>query len=221
MLSSLLLLTACTSRPLTPAEVDLVAGIHGPSLNVAPVRITDAPVVGMTVREFPRRPRTTCRERMLPVDDAPTFQARTAGVVIEETAYMRPEYALPDYAADTAAGAPSLPAIMFFVHEMTHVWQWQNRAVTGYSPARAATEHVGPQDPYLFDDASGRRFLDYPFEQQASLVEEYLCCAIVDPGGARTARLRALVGQALPLTRVPDAAALPWDRPADLDGACR
>jgi hypothetical protein len=64
--------------------------------------------------------------------------------------HVRPEYHLPDYVAPRE-GRRSLAAAMFFAHEMTHVWQWQNRAVTGYHPFRAFSEHVRIEDPYLFD----------------------------------------------------------------------
>ena len=66
---------------------------------------------------------------------------------------------------------------MFFAHEMTHVWQWQNRGVTGYHPFRAFAEHRSTKDPYLFDSDGPHQFLDYGYEQQASLVEEYSAAA--------------------------------------------
>jgi hypothetical protein len=87
---------------------------------------------------------------------------------------------------------------MFLAHEMTHVWQWQNRGLTGYHPARAFVEQVAVDDPYLFAE-DGRRFLDYGYEQQASLVEEYLCCATLAPEGARTERLRRLLREVMPV----------------------
>jgi hypothetical protein len=113
------------------------------------------------------------------------LQTRTAGIVLFNTLHVRPEYHLPDYVTPRE-GRRSLAAAMFFAHEMTHVWQWQNRAVTGYHPFRAFSEHARIEDPYLFDPREDRRFLDYGYEVQASLVEEYVCCRAVDPRGART-----------------------------------
>ena len=58
-------------------------------------------------------------------------------------------------------------AMMLFAHEMVHVWQWQNRHVTGYHPLKAAQEH-NAVDPYLFDLSQAPKFLDYGFEQQGA-----------------------------------------------------
>jgi hypothetical protein len=88
--------------------------------------------------------------------------------------------------------------------------------VTGYHPFRAFSEHVRIEDPYLFDPQDDRRFLDYGYEVQASLVEEYVCCRAVDPRGARTARLERLIGQVMPVTPLQSRAdavteVIPWE----------
>jgi hypothetical protein len=72
-------------------------------------------------------------------------------------------------------------------------------ATTGYHPFRAFAEHRNTKDPYLFDSDGRHRFLDYGYEQQASLVEEYVCCRALDPEGDRTARLERLLRQSMPL----------------------
>ena len=106
----------------------------------------------------------------------------------------------------------SLGAAMYLVHELTHVWQWQNRARTGYTPLRVGAEHTRSADPYLFDTDANARFLDYGYEQQASLVEEYLCCQVLDPEGARTGRLHALLSQVMNPGDLPQVGViLPWD----------
>ncbi|MBM2577860.1 hypothetical protein JQC91_16250 [Jannaschia sp. Os4] len=204
-LALLLVLAAC-GRPLTEAERALLAPIHGPSLDTAPIRIQSSPTVGVFPITYPARPRTTCRERIGPPPKTDVITGRTAGIVLFQRLFLRPDIARPDWAALDPAPegsdeppALNLAAAMFFVHEMTHVWQWQNRAVTGYHPSKAFSEHLTTDDPYLLDGEGTARFLDYGYEQQATLVEEYLCCATLDPDGARTARLHALVGQALPV----------------------
>ncbi len=209
----LVLALAACGRPLTEGETRLAKALHGDTLDTARVRVLENGIVGVTSRTYPVRPRTTCRERILPPAEAPTFTARTAGVVLGQTMNIRPDWYLPDY-TEMPGGEMSLVAAMFFAHEITHVWQWQNRAVTGYSPFRAATEHGFGADPYLFDAATARPFLDYGYEQQASIVEEYVCCATLDPGGARTARLRALLSEAMPVSALPLAGRqvrVPWD----------
>ena len=215
-------LTAC-GRPLTQAEAAYMADLQGESFDASAVRIVENPVIGLGTRTYPARPQTTCRERIWPPPDGPTIEARTAGIVLFNTMHVRPEFSLPDYVAPRE-GRRSLAAAMFFAHEMTHVWQWQNREVTAYHPFRAFTEHARIEDPYLFDPQDARRFLDYGYEVQASLVEEYVCCRAVDPSGARTARLERLIGQVMPVTPLQSRAdtvteVLPWDG-ADLRGVC-
>jgi len=219
-LAVLLLLAAC-GRALTGAETELAASLFGPTLDPAPVRLVDVGLVGAVARRYPVRPRLTCRERIGPPPTADSFLARAGAVALWQRVLFRPDVFLPDYAA-RRDGAVNLAAAMFLVHELTHVWQWQNRALTGYSPWRAATEHFGAADPYLFETAGATRFLDYGFEQQASLVEEYLCCRTLDPLGARTARLDGLLREVLPLPPLPPApqpARLPWAG-ARTEGIC-
>lgn len=194
----LLLTTACT-RPLTDAETALTAQLHGPTLDTAPIQITQNPTIGLFPITFDTRPRATCRERIGPPRTG-RITAATGGVVLFEKLLLSPRAYLPDYAATYGPDAViDLPAAMFFVHEMTHVWQWQNRDLTGYHPSRAFTEQVTIDDPYLFDDTVQQPFLQYGYEQQASLVEEYLCCATLDPDGARTERLKTLLRQVMPV----------------------
>jgi hypothetical protein len=222
LLIVLLTLAAC-GRPLTEAEAAYMADLQGESFDAAAVRIARNPVIGLGTRIYPARPQITCRERIWPPPDGPTIEARTAGIVLFNTMHVRPDFYLPDYVAPRE-GRRSLAAAMFFAHEMTHVWQWQNRAATAYHPFRAFSEHVRIEDPYLFDPQDDRAFLDYGYEVQASLVEEYVCCRAVDPRGARTRRLERLIGQVMPVTPLQSRAdavteVVPWED-ADLRGVC-
>lgn len=215
----LLLLLAACGRPLTPHEADLASRLFGPTLETGAVRYHRNPLIGLATHRFAARPRTTCRERILPPPEGAVIEGRVAGVALGNHITVRPDLFAADYARD-AEGRMSLAAAMFLVHELAHAWQWQNRALTGYSPLRVSREHRAGADPYLFDPDTNPRFLDYGYEQQASLVEEYLCCRVLDPEGARTARLHALLGQvmrpgALPAARV----VLPWSG-VDPRGIC-
>jgi len=70
--------------------------------------------------------------------------------------------------------------------------------------------------------ATQTRFLDYPFEQQGAIVEEYVCCRALDPGGARTRRLHAMLKGVFPLERLTapqPAAYVPW-KGAKTRGIC-
>ena len=200
-----LVLAAC-GRPLTPAERDYMAALQGADFDPDPVRIVENPLVGLVTLRYPARLQTTCRERVAPPPETAIVEGRTAGMVLFNTLHVREDVFVPDY-VEMPDGRQHLYAAMFFAHEMTHVWQWQNRGLTGFHPLRVAREHVRVEDPYLFDDSSGRRFLDFGYEAQASLVEEYVCCRAVDPQGARTTRLEQLIGQVMPVT--------PWQTRAD------
>ena len=218
-LALMLLLTAC-GRELAEGERALAEGLFGETLDTAPVRVVENGFVGTVSRVYPTRPRTTCRERILPPDDSPTFTARAAGMVLWNHIHIRPDIMRADYARNPD-GSMGLVAAMFIAHEMTHVWQWQNRQLTGYSPMRGGAEHFQGADPYLFDAEANARFLDYGYEQQASLVEEYICCRALDPTGARTARLERLLNPVMPVAglSLPDDVVLPWPE-GDFRGIC-
>lgn len=175
-----------------------MAGLQGESFDPGPVRILENPFVGINSITYPARPRTTCREQILPPPEGDTVTASTAGIVLFRHLHTSDGFYLDDYIA-RPDGQLNLVAAMFFAHEMTHVWQWQNRALTGYHPARAFAEHLRTEDPYLLDGPTEYGFLDYGYEQQGGLVEEYVCCRALDPHGARTARLHALLSDVMPI----------------------
>ena len=218
----LVVLSAC-GRPLTEAEHRFMAELQ-PELDTGHLRIVEAPFVGLRGHERPVRPRSTCRELILPPPEGETVVARTAGMTGFRRIWVSPDYYLEDY----LAGYPQelrLLAAMFFAHEMTHIWQWQQRDVTGYHPLRGASEHWVSVDPYLFDVPSELPdFLDFDYEHQASLVEEYVCCRALDPGGARTTRLERILRPYLELEPIsarmsrPDVL-MPWEG-AEIRGIC-
>lgn len=208
---------ACATRTLTSGEAALLAPLHGATLDAGRVRLTEAPIVGAFPITYDARPPVTCRERIAP-PQVGRVETRAAGIALFDRLLLSPAVARPDFAP---AGVPlDLGAAMFLAHEATHVWQWQNRRITGYSPLAAFAEQLLVDDPYLFA-LDGRPFLDHGYEQQASLVEEYLCCATLDPEGARTARLRDLLAPALPVAPPSTFArtvTLPWT--AKVEGIC-
>ncbi len=223
ILIAMTLLVAACGRPLTPSEAAFMADLQGDTFDPTPVRIARNPLVGVFTQTYPTRPPTTCRERIFPAPTTPTISAQTGGITFFNTVHLREDLVIDDYTR-FPDGTRSLIASMFFAHEMTHVWQWQNRAVTGYHPFRAFAEHASIEDPYLFSNDDARAFLSYGYEQQASLVEEYVCCRATDPRGARTARLEALIGQAMPVTPLRERADstptyLPWED-APIAGIC-
>ncbi len=221
-LVAFLLLTAC-ARGVTDAEAVLMGDVMGDSLDTSEVRLIEVGVIGLRTRTYPTRPQVTCREKIAPPIDGPTFQTRTAGVVAWTHVMTNPDWTLPNY----AEGYPeriNLVAAMYFAHEMVHVWQWQNRAVTGYSPFRGLAEHQPGTDPYLFDPDQEIDFLAMGYEQQASLVEEYICCRTLAPDAPRTQRLYETLSAVMPVQH-PTQTPRPVEvagvyRDADLVGIC-
>lgn len=223
ILPLLLVLLAACGRPVTEAEAGFLDTLHGPSLNARAVRLVDGVLIGNISHWRPARPQVACRERIFPAPGADAVRTSTAALVLYQTGFFRRDL----YGRDFLDGWPErlpLAHAMLFAHEMTHVWQWQNRALTGYSPLRAANEHVPGGDPYLFDITRARAFLDYSDEQQGALVEEFVCCRALDPGGARTRRLYDILRPVFPAiaaqSPVPRAnVALPWAG-AETEGIC-
>lgn len=207
-----LLLAAC-GRTLTPAEQAFARAFHGPDIDPATVRFHQG-LAPEHPRIIPERPRLTCQERIWPPWRSKSVEVTTGAMALFQSVHYRADLYRTDFLADLPE-VLDLPDAMLFAHEMIHVWQWQNRATTGYHPIRAALEHVGSPDPYLFDPSEVRPFLAYGWEQQGSIMEEYVCCRALDPDGARTQRLHDMLSEHfdLPAPGRPLASAirLPWD----------
>ena len=144
-------------------------------------------------------------------------------MVLGERMFTAPRIYREDFLPGYPERAP-LPYAMLLAHEMVHVWQWQNRDLTGYAPFRAAAEQVRSDDPYLFAFDENRSFLDYGYEQQGAIMEEFVCCRALDPAGARTERLFGMLREVFPgiarQSPVPeDGIWLPWEG-TETEGIC-
>jgi len=219
-LALILFLAAC-GRPLTTGETALLSQLYGESFATERARLHNGALVGSVTFKRKKRPRLTCRERIFPEGRDEIVTTSPAAVALFNHVF----FSKPFFSKDYMHGYPesmSLYAAMLLAHEATHIWQWQNRATTGYHPLKAAAEHSAVDDPYLFEIKTDNRFLDYPYEQQASLVEEYVCCTALDPDAPRTARLHAMLSEALPLQNIhiPQKVSLPWNG-AETRNICR
>ena len=217
---ALLLLVSC-GRQMTPGEVDFIRSLQGPDFDPTPVRLFDD-LAYAALQTVPVRPRLTCQQRIYPPPEGPTIRVRTQAMTIFRGVHFGENVYLDDFMAGWPDRLP-LPYAMLLAHEMVHVWQWQNRALTGYHPLRAAFEHVRSADPYLFDINTETRFLDFGYEQQGSIMEEYVCCRALAPDAPRTQRLHTLLAQVFqpkaletPLARE---VLLPW-RDVQIAGIC-
>lgn len=218
----LLLLLASCGRPLTSNERAFLDTLHGDTLNMDAVRLHNgAPTMAVTFNRKPR-PRTTCRELILPPATEAIVTSRPAAVALYNTILFDKDWYIDDYLPDYPDKI-GLIAAMLFAHELTHIWQWQNRRTTGYSPLRAASEHSLSEDPYLFDINAEPKFAAFGFEQQGSIVEEFVCCRALAPTAPRTQRLHTLLSQAMPvaplLSGPQSDVRLPWEG-VEVSGIC-
>jgi Domain of unknown function (DUF4157) len=122
------------------------------------------------------------------IDQAEKLLSTTGshGLTINNDIYMT-SYSV-DYSLD-----PYLLA-----HEVMHVWQWQNRQYTGYTFIKILSEHLtycglhfGCDAVYDYTIKPGKRFLEYRFEQQGKIVQDYV------QSGTNDTTLRRLIDQAL------------------------
>lgn len=219
---SALAASACAQRPLTESERGFLTTVHGDAVVYDEVRVVRGSISSAFEADIPERPRDTCRERIFP----PRRGLQTIifpGLTLDAKMY----FTEPFWSDDYAAGYPDRLALrdaMRLAHEATHVWQWQARAVTGYHPLKALTEHIEEADPYLVDFDPDRPFLSYGWEEQGSLVEEFVCCRALDPEGDKTAALHAMLSGHFPGIARRDQVALadvvlPWDG-AEVRGIC-
>ncbi len=219
----LVLLAGC-GRPLTTTEMAFARTLHGDQLDLDRVRLVRGAPVGSVTFRRKARPRVTCRERLMPPPREQVVTARPAAVTLFHRVFFTRDW----YAANYLPAYPErlyLVEAMLLAHELTHVWQWQNRARSGYHPLRAAAEHGNSEDPYLFDLKGAPDFLQYGYEQQGAIVEEYVCCRALDPNAPRTARLHAMLRGAFPVSDLPRGGRresdvfLPW-KGAQVSGIC-
>ena len=210
-------------RPLTDRETEFAQTLHGSELDTSRVYLVDgAPVAAVTFQRKPR-PRLACRERILPPVKEEIVTSKPAAVTLFNRVYFARKWYLENYLPDYPERIYLIES-MLLAHELTHVWQWQNRSRTGYTPWLAAAEHGRVDDPYLFDLDSSPDFLSYGYEQQGAIVEEYVCCRALAPDAARTKRLHTMLKGAFPVADLPGPnresdVFLPW-KGAELDGIC-
>ena len=220
LIFTLFVVVSC-GRPLSDAEKTFAQAMHGDTLTTERVRFVRGAVVGSVTYKRQKRPRLACRERIFPEPESEIVTVGPAAIALHNKVFYTKPYYLDDF-MDRYDEEIDLFAAMLFAHEMTHVWQWQNRNITGYTPFRAGNEHITLDDPYLFDLNTNTDLLEYGFEQQAGIVEEYVCCAALDPDAPRTERLRKMLEGAFPIgdLQIPDKVILPWDE-AETRGICR
>ncbi len=208
-----ILLAGC-GRPLTGTERAFLDTLHGSTLDMDRVRLLGTLMENPQPYTRKARPRVTCTERVYPPPRTGRVYVSTGAMAGFRTVWFRDDLWRKNFVPEWPARIHLWDA-MLFAHEITHVWQWQNRATTGYHPLKAAFEHVAKADPYLFDPESRADFLTFGYEQQAMIVEEFVCCRALAPKAPRTARLQAMLATVMPVAPLQSLARpdvlIPWD----------
>ena len=102
---------------------------------------------------------------------ASTIDTQVAGTLLNGRALTignRIFFKSPLCQSDMAAGWPGAPInpvndMALFGHEILHVWQWQNRRVTGYSLLKVLIEHIEHgNDVYKYDIVPGATLSNLP-----------------------------------------------------------
>lgn len=222
ILTALLMLLAACGRPMTENEIAFARAIHGDDVNPARVRFHDGLIAGSFTYQRPVRPRLTCMERIFPPSRGETVTVSPGAAVAFNRVFYRRDLYRDDFMPNFPEQIDLLDATLM-AHEMVHVWQWQNRKRTGYTPLKALLEHSASPDPYLFDPDTTAGFLSYGYEQQGTIVEEYVCCRALAPTAERTRRLHAMLAREMPVSPLPERresdVLLPW-RGAEVARIC-
>ena len=196
------LLAAC-SRPLTPSEERFANDLFGPALDTSKVRIAQGLGITPLYKTIPKAQATVvqgtdkaCIRTPAPTRSTNPPQAFAVG--------NRLHFDTGLYSSDMALVWPEylrFPHAIILAHELTHAWQWQNRARTRYSPWRAVRESVLKVDPYFSNPDDAPSFLLFGYEQQAAIVEDYVCFAVANPTHPRRYELREILDPVLPMDR--------------------
>ncbi|MET0544995.1 MAG: hypothetical protein ABWZ40_01675 [Caulobacterales bacterium] len=131
-------------RPLTEPEMALAERVFGSALDASRVRIVYQEHWVSKFSHFLKRGRQ--------------FVVRGDLIFCPEI-----EGGVPD---DFCAVGPVMSGVL--AHELTHVWQYQKRYLSALDYILSFNWR------YVYTLRDTRRFLDYGFEQQASMVEDYV-----------------------------------------------
>lgn len=196
-LLALVALAACT-RPLTPSEEKFANDLFGPSLDTSKVRVA----LDFGVIPPPRTANFAEARRVVPTERACVRTPQPFGAQPPQAfaLFNQLHFSADLYSAEMALEWPTglrIPQAFIFAHELTHAWQWQNRKTTGYHPLRAVGENLRFIDPYFSEGQAP--FFDFGYEQQAAIVEDYLCFAFANPNHPRRQELREILAPVLPI----------------------
>lgn len=203
-------LSGCT-RALTDNEVDFANALFGDTIDADEIEVLagagitplpyETPQQKAAKAEAAKQPPRKAPEGICDRKPSPRKYAWNwpAAFVIENNVYVAYRWYLKDMYAGLDEGRVPFPQALLMTHELVHVWQWQNRALTEYTPEKSGAESVKSRDPYYWVSEEGREFLSYGYEQQAAIIEDFVCYALLDPGNPRLAETAAIIEPVLPV----------------------
>lgn len=192
----LLVLAGC-ARPLTSAEEAFASDLFGPGLDTSKVKVTQGLGIVPLYQTVPSKVTLVQATDRACVR---TPQPRGAQPPQAFALRNRMHFDTGLYSSDMVLQWPDrlrIPQALVLAHELTHVWQWQNRAKTGYTPARAIAESWQLADPYFSDGEAA--FFAFGYEQQAAIIEDYVCFTFANPTHPRQAELREILAPVFPV----------------------
>jgi hypothetical protein len=154
-------------------ETSLVTGIQGRPLNAAEIALARSGLPGVKDATIFGDSIDYERVRLLPSDN-PILVYRTVGNVIR----------IPSDFTVTQSSTPTRDPVSYmqqtFIHEMTHVWQYQHEGTSYLSYSVDAQAAAGirtwgrsREGAYDYKPDSAKTFFDFPPEQQGMIVEDY------------------------------------------------
>lgn len=199
-----LALVAACARPLTPNETLAAKALFGDTLDTSAITVS-ANLGLLPPPSEPPAPAGKAAEPVAPPKDLCVRKRSTersyrspAAFVLFNDVFFNERL----YTDDTFAGFPNsvpYPSSLIMAHELVHVWQWQNRAVTGYSPLISAGESWEQVDPYFFDATGRAEYLTFGYEQQGAILQDFVCYALFDSSSPRLEELAAILRPVFPV----------------------
>lgn len=196
---ALLILTGCSSRDLTVNEKNVITSI--------PERPLDLSIVTVYASQEEAKVQfdLLMAEEMLPknisIEEIESVVFDFSAIALGNNIYFKKEF----YDNDFASNWPYFIQynLGLFSHEIMHVWQYQNRERTGYTIAKVALEHIKYKDPYYYELIEGKKLLDYRYEQQAKIIEDFFLKHYFNRNDKDYKKLKALIEAEMGPTQLP------------------
>ena len=193
---SVLFTASCTHRPITSDEAAFLSSIFFAHTEYDKIRIVRGIDDGIDVlldsADYDA-------DQVPPDETLPNLlKNRTEALVVYNHIYYKNDR----YKDNFMAGWPrriNFNDARLLAHEATHVWQWQNRRRTKYTPFKAILEHIQHKDPYIYLPLiPGQLFLDYRYEQQAQMVGDYVVGSIWTPDDPNIIAIGQMIRSTIP-----------------------